>query len=65
MADAYREDLAHIHDAGFGALARSAAAVLVEALHQQGKHEGLVVDLGCGAVPLRRHWSVPATKSWV
>ncbi|MGF1470203.1 MAG: class I SAM-dependent methyltransferase [Rubrobacteraceae bacterium] len=49
MTDVYRADLAHVHDAGFGALARSAATVLVETLRQQGTHSGLVVDLGCGS----------------
>lgn len=29
MADIYREDLAYVHDAGFGALAKAAAENLV------------------------------------
>jgi SAM-dependent methyltransferase len=49
MADAYREDLAYIHDAGFGAFARSAAPILLRALRQAGAERGLVVDLGCGS----------------
>lgn len=49
MADAYRDDLAYIHDVGFGHLARSAASVLLELLRQQGKIKGRVVDLGCGS----------------
>src|SRR5262249_57706897 len=49
MADAYREDLAYIHDAGFGGYARSAAAVLLRALRQAGAERGLVIDLGCGS----------------
>jgi SAM-dependent methyltransferase len=45
----YRGDLAHIHDAGFGEVARSAAPVLLKALARAGLDEGLVVDLGCGS----------------
>lgn len=45
----YRADLAHIHDARFGEIARSAAPVLLEALKRVGHAEGLVVDLGCGS----------------
>jgi SAM-dependent methyltransferase len=49
MTDAYREDLAYIHDAGFGGLAQAAAPVLLNALRQRGIDRGLVVDLGCGS----------------
>jgi SAM-dependent methyltransferase len=49
MTDAYREDLAYIHDAGFGQFARAAASVLLEALRRQGIGHGLVLDLGCGS----------------
>src|SRR5262249_26002265 len=42
------EDLAYIHDAGFGSVARNAAQVLIEALRRAGSESGLVVDLGCG-----------------
>src|SRR5207248_1113162 len=49
MIDAYRDDLAYIHDAGFGGLARAAGPVLVEALRRRGFAGGLVVDLGCGS----------------
>jgi SAM-dependent methyltransferase len=49
MADAYREDLAYIHDAGFGGYARSAAPVLLGALRQAGAERGLVIELGCGS----------------
>ena len=45
----YREDLACIHDARFGEIARSAAPVLLEALGRAGLEEGLVIDLGCGS----------------
>lgn len=46
---AYEEDLAFIHDAGFGDIARGAARVLLEALAARGPAGGLVVDLGCGS----------------
>jgi SAM-dependent methyltransferase len=49
MADHYRDDLAHIHDAGFGQLAAAAAAVLIEALHRRGLRRGTIVELGCGS----------------
>ncbi len=45
----YRDDLAYIHDARFGEIARSAAPVLLEALEHAGLEEGLVIDLGCGS----------------
>jgi SAM-dependent methyltransferase len=49
MTDAYRDDLAHIHDAGFGRFAQAAAPVLLEALKSGGITQGLVIDLGCGS----------------
>ena len=49
MTDAYRDDLAYIHDAGFGGFARAAAPVLVETLRQAAIMNGLVIDLGCGS----------------
>ena len=49
MTDAYREDLAYIHDVGFGGFAREAAPVLLDALRRQGVVQGLVIDLGCGS----------------
>src|SRR5581483_7379986 len=45
----YSEDLAYIHDAGFGDFARRAAPGLLSALHAQSIVSGLVVDLGCGS----------------
>jgi SAM-dependent methyltransferase len=42
---AYQEDLAYIHDAGFGFVARGAAPVLLQALPPRG----LVIELGCGS----------------
>jgi SAM-dependent methyltransferase len=49
MTDAYRDDLAYIHNAGFGGYAQAAAPVLVDKLHRSGIMEGLVIDLGCGS----------------
>ncbi len=49
MTDSYRDDLAYIHDAGFGFTARGAAPVLLEALRRAGTEGGLVIDLGCGS----------------
>lgn len=48
----YRDDLASIHDAGFGHVAQNAAAELVKRLSRcaKGKRPSrLVVDLGCGS----------------
>jgi SAM-dependent methyltransferase len=49
MTDAYRDDLAYIHDAGFGGLAANAAPVLLEALRRHGFAREQVIDLGCGS----------------
>ena len=49
MADAYGEDLAYIHDAGFGHFATNAAPLLLEGLRRQGLDSGLIIDLGCGS----------------
>jgi SAM-dependent methyltransferase len=49
MVAAYRDDLAYIHDAGYGGPARSAAPVLLDALRRGGTKRGLVIDLGCGS----------------
>jgi SAM-dependent methyltransferase len=49
MVKAYRDDLAYIHDVGFGSLARHAAPVLLDGLRQRGVDRGLVIDLGCGS----------------
>jgi len=54
MSDAYRDDLAYIHDAGFGGVALAAAPVLLYALRHQRILGGLVVDLGCGSGLLAR-----------
>ena len=49
MEEAYRDDLAYIHDAGFGALARAAGPLLLQQLRRNGFDHGLVIDLGCGS----------------
>ncbi|HEX3724733.1 MAG TPA: methyltransferase domain-containing protein [Pirellulales bacterium] len=49
LADGYREDLAYIHDAGFGGFARGAAPWLLELLRAKSIRHGLVIDLGCGS----------------
>jgi SAM-dependent methyltransferase len=49
MTRLYREDLAYIHDAGYGAVARAGAAVLLGELRRRGPAPGLVIDLGCGS----------------
>ncbi|PLZ86754.1 SAM-dependent methyltransferase [Fischerella muscicola CCMEE 5323] len=49
MLAGYQEDLAYIHDVGFGAFSSESAPGLLEILHQKGINKGLVVDLGCGS----------------
>jgi SAM-dependent methyltransferase len=45
----YKDDLAYIHDVGFGDFARQAAPGLLKILQQNGITDGLVIDLGCGS----------------
>lgn len=54
IAETYRADLAYLHDSGYGAVARGAAARLVEELASAGCRGGTVVDLGCGSGILAR-----------
>jgi SAM-dependent methyltransferase len=54
MTTAYRDDLAYIHDAGYGLLATSAAPEVLKALRRGGAGRGLVIDLGCGSGLLAR-----------
>lgn len=49
MTNIYREDLAYIHDAGFGHIARAGAATLLKLLAARDVADGLVVDLGTGS----------------
>lgn len=45
----YGEDLAYIHDVGFGGFSVAAAPGLIDLLRDNGITDGLVVDLGCGS----------------
>jgi len=56
---AYDEDLAYVHDVGFGDFARSVAPGVLEILRRSGITGGLVVDLGCGSG--RSRCSTPST----
>jgi SAM-dependent methyltransferase len=47
--DAYKHDLAYIHDTGFGDFSRNSAPGLLEILRQAGLTSGLIIDLGCGS----------------
>lgn len=49
MKEWYKEDLAFIHDVGFGDFAVKAAHGILETLAQSGIRDGLIVDLGCGS----------------
>lgn len=49
MGKFYGEDLAYIHDAGFGDFARSAAGAVLKLLEEEGIGEGLIVELGSGS----------------
>lgn len=49
MVEWYREDLAYIHDVGFGDYALESAPGILEILARSEIGEGLVVDLGCGS----------------
>ncbi len=46
---AYKQDLAYIHDVGFGSFAKGAAPALLDILQRGGITDGLVIDLGCGS----------------
>jgi SAM-dependent methyltransferase len=45
----YGDDLAYIHNSGFGDFARNAAPGILDILRSAGISSGLVVDLGCGS----------------
>lgn len=49
MSTPYGNDLAYIHDDGFGGFARQASHGIFELLRQAGIDSGHVVDLGCGS----------------
>jgi SAM-dependent methyltransferase len=44
----YKQDLAYVHDVGFGSFAERSAAGVLNILRGAGIHSGLVVDIGCG-----------------
>ena len=46
---AYKQDLAYVHDVGFGTFAKRSASGVLHILRAAGIHGGLVVDLGCGS----------------
>jgi SAM-dependent methyltransferase len=48
MNDYYKEDLAYIHDVGYGDYAIESAPGILDILAQNRIHTGLIVDLGCG-----------------
>lgn len=45
----YGEDLARIHEQGFGDFASAASVGLLRLFHRHGLYQGHVVDLGCGS----------------
>ena len=57
MTEAYREDLAYIHDVGFGHFVKNAAQVLLNALRRSGIDKGQMIDLCCGSGLLARELS--------
>ncbi|MDY6784095.1 MAG: class I SAM-dependent methyltransferase [Cyanobacteriota bacterium] len=44
----YKEDLAYIHDAGYGNHARQSAAAILDIWAENRLPKGLIVELGCG-----------------
>lgn len=50
----YAEALARIQASDYGAVANQAAPGIIRHLHQNGIHQGRVIDLGCGAGPVAR-----------
>jgi len=55
MAAGYRDDLAYIHDTGFGHFANGSAPGLLALLRRAAINDALVVDLGCGSGIWARH----------
>lgn len=48
-SNAYQDDLAYIHDVGFGDFSKNSAPGLFEILRQNAITTGLAIDLGCGS----------------
>ena len=44
----YKQDLAYVHDVGFGGFAQRSAPGVLSILRRGGISSGLVIDLGCG-----------------
>jgi SAM-dependent methyltransferase len=51
----YGDDLAYVHDAGYGGFAEGAAPGLLELLNRNRIRAGPIVDLGCGSGIWARH----------
>ncbi|HZZ77285.1 MAG TPA: methyltransferase domain-containing protein [Gemmataceae bacterium] len=51
----YDDDLAYIHDVGFGSFANGVAPELIQILQDAEIDDGLIVDVGCGSGILARH----------
>ena len=51
----YAEDLAYVHDAGFGDYAAKAAPEIARLLARHGIRRGRVVEFGCGGGTIARH----------
>jgi SAM-dependent methyltransferase len=49
LSEGYRDDLARVHDEGFGRFAEGAAGVLLGEIRRRRGGPNLVVDLGCGS----------------
>lgn len=49
MTGYYQQDLAFIHDTGYGAFARKVAPGILDIFARAKIRDGLVVDLGCGS----------------
>jgi ribosomal protein L11 methylase PrmA len=64
MIQGYKEDLAYIHDVGFGAFSSESAPGLLEILRQKGIEKGLVVDLGCGSGIWAKALLKPVMRFW-
>ncbi|HXU37496.1 MAG TPA: hypothetical protein VN937_14135 [Blastocatellia bacterium] len=62
--DAYKNDLAYIHDAGFGDFSRASAPWLLETLRQNGIDNGLVAISVAEAEYGRASSHAPATMCW-
>lgn len=59
MSTTYSSDLAYIHDAGFGGIARAAAAAVVRLVNGR-----FVVDLGCGSGTSARELTEAGYAVW-